>query len=1026
MRVRWLGTAEYDYADSSRYEDQNTAVNRVQMPANGWITGLGAHVAGLDAATPGRLVLYYQMHDLAIQSNLQSWNTVLQERTYDIPNQDAIRVKYSHHYFVGFWTDPRYTRRWRQKLNVAWEHWRSTIGQLSVPLRVTAWGKQGHALSCWVKFVANEQPMPGRWRSSPSGQVGSLSPVFSGYLEHPEGEGGLDRTEAVHMIIYNETTGQTVVNRRIEITNTENAQGYFEQQFYTHAPGNTYQARYRHVDSWGWWSEFSPVARYTVAEGPEKPTLTSPIGKVGTLNPSYQGTYSHPAGTPANAVQLRLQNDKGTLLLGESGVLAMTGTSFSVAHNTIAQFPALVQGRGYRWLARVRDNQNRWSGWSEAQIFTTNYAPFVPTSLSPSGGIYDRGGVLSATVRDPDGDVIQEVQFEVKNAAGTTLATYPRTVAGPWASGDIASLNASANLTLGQTYSWRVRASDGSLYGPWSEFVTFTYANYPTANILAPVYGGLVNAVSTPSAEYGPGSFLLEGVDTNHSLTTIKVQGAAYGETVWRLTKSGGNGISRVALDPAARFVNRTNKAFLGVWMRAPTGTMSMTLRLECYNATGVSLGTVAPLTHPDGRTGRIAETLTGIWRRYGMFTDALPVGTATVRPYVEFTGTSTGTAEVDAWHVYFLDSEPPAAARYWFGYFDGESGAPVLGNFRWSGVPGASPSIGVNILTNIRPTISFAYIGDVAKAADRVIIEQLVDTWKLVHDSGWINSNRTVVEPPVGLLKNEAHYRIKIMVRDANNISNESQWSEFETAFQGPDELIVRTIGQDDSRALLTIQWDRTDLPTVEFVAYEVGILSSQEGDLRVARIADPNQNFYEYPFPVSGRQYTVRVRQIQAVGPDELESRWAGNETSVEYSNWFIKDLERPLELYLSFPVYAEDQPQVTRKANRSSFRPQGRRMPVHYIGEERTREGSVTVRFERDDPLAESNQNTLYDLIDQRTVCILGTDPGSKVFAYLDDPSESLTDLPWLAVYDIPYEQTYYEEDVTLRSISTRRNI
>ncbi|MDP9479973.1 MAG: fibronectin type III domain-containing protein, partial [Actinomycetota bacterium] len=386
-----------------------------------------------------------------------------------------------------------------------------------------------------------------------------------------------------------------------------------------------------------------------------------------------------------------------------------------------------------------------------------------------------------------------------------------------------------------------------------------------------------------------------------------------------------------------------------------------------------------------------------------------------------EFTAASSGTVEIDAWHVYFLDLEPPAASRYWFGYFDGDTESSAGGaKFAWSGAQGSSPSTGVNVLTETRPTFRFRYTGDLLKAADRTIIEQFVGEWRQVHDSGWVLRDTTITEPPIGLLKNEAHYRVKIAVRDTNGITNESQYAEFETKFRGPSELIVRTVGQDDRRAILTISWEPSTLPAVEFVAYEVSVYSLQEGDLRVARITDPATSSYEYPFPVSGRQYRVRVRQIQAVGPDEIASRWAGNETSVEYERWFIKDLAEPVVKSLAFPVYAGDEPQTTRKANHSVFRPQGRRVPVHYLGEERSLEGSLTIRFEVDDETAAEDQRMLYDLIESRTVCILGLDPGSKTFAYLDDPSETLPDLPWLAVYEVPYQETYYVEDVFLRLI------
>nr|MDP9475634.1 hypothetical protein [Actinomycetota bacterium] len=517
-RIRLFGNHDHDYVDQSRFENQNLVTNRVQVHEDGWIVGINAEAAGLDSATPAELVVYDEDGDLKLRSGIQTWNTTLQTRAYEVPPQDALRVEDHDHFFIGFWADPRNTRQWRLKRRHRFGHFTASDSSTSAPSRVTSWSLNAHAAKAWIDFVENEDPLDGRWRTAPSGEIGDTNPVFSGYLEHPEGEGGLDRSVAVHLIIYDDTENRTVVNRRIEVTPQEAEQGYFSGTFFAHTPGNSYRARYRHVDTWGEWSDFSDRAEYTVSAGPRKPGLTAPLGKVNTLDPSYAGTYSHRDGIASKAVQIRLQNADGTLLLGQSAALAMSGASFAVAHSTISQFPALAQGRGYRWLARVQDAQNRWSGWSDPAVFSTNSVPYVPTALAPSGGLYDRAGVLSATVSDPDGDGIRAVDFEIKNSTGATLTGYPKTVAGPFASGNRASLNAALDLTLGQSYSWRVRASDGNVYGDWSEFVSFIFANVPTSTMLAPVFGGLTNSVSQPSAEYGSGHFVLEGTDTNHSL----------------------------------------------------------------------------------------------------------------------------------------------------------------------------------------------------------------------------------------------------------------------------------------------------------------------------------------------------------------------------------------------------------------------------------------------------------------------------------------------------------------------------
>lgn len=254
--------------------------------------------------------------------------------------------------------------------------------------------------------------------------------------------------------------------------------------------------------------------------------------------------------------------------------------------------------------------------------------------------------------------------------------------------------------------------------------------------------------------------------------------------------------------------------------------------------------------------------------------------------------------------------------------------------------------------------------------------------------------------------------------VAEAGELENETAYAEFETRLTGPPEPIITTVGQNPDQGTIFITWERTDVPDLSFVAYEIAVSNTKFGEKRVARITNPNITEFIYPYPLSGLQHTIKVRQEILEGADLIQSRWAGDDIAVEYDKWFIRDIDDPLNNYIGFDVLSGDNPQIDRQANKTAFRPQGRRLPVHYLGQERSRKGSVTVRvgFHEDERIERLDR--LYEVADGRKVCILGLRPSHKIFACLEDPTETLGDRPWISGIDVPWEETEFEEDVILR--------
>lgn len=140
-----------------------------------------------------------------------------------------------------------------------------------------------------------------------------------------------------------------------------------------------------------------------------------------------------------------------------------------------------IPGAGaYAWRVRAFDGA-AWSGWSSLRTFTVsgtqpNSAPSAPSPLSPApgapAGVAPRLEVGNAS--DPDGNPLR-YEFEVALPVEGTLSPVAASgfvVAGVGSTGWDVPAGA---LSPSQRASWRARAHDGFLHGPWSgwqEFLT--------------------------------------------------------------------------------------------------------------------------------------------------------------------------------------------------------------------------------------------------------------------------------------------------------------------------------------------------------------------------------------------------------------------------------------------------------------------------------------------------------------------------------------------------------------------------
>jgi len=139
--------------------------------------------------------------------------------------------------------------------------------------------------------------------------------------------------------------------------------------------------------------------------------------------------------------------------------------------------------------------------------YTTNTAPNAPTLNSPATAsiLGDTTPDLKFTLTDPQSDTMTKYEILIDNNSGFGSPEVDATVNGSFASGVQQTYTPSA-LNRGETYYWKVRAYDGSLWGNYSSSRYFTINSLPVATLTDPAATGrLAHMVLTPGAGWsGP------------------------------------------------------------------------------------------------------------------------------------------------------------------------------------------------------------------------------------------------------------------------------------------------------------------------------------------------------------------------------------------------------------------------------------------------------------------------------------------------------------------------------------------
>ena len=1008
-------------------DDPTCVTDDLTIPQSGWIKQVQVYARGYGSPARGRVVVYGNDDKLIFKSPEQSWDI---NRGWKFGEPAApVRLRADRPVKVGFWHNPVNDVEIGLASNDGTFHTYDYREQDDAPdvWQSTMWSG---TLAAAITFAHNQAPSKGVWMSpTPEGLETDPNPTFVGTIPHPEGSDMGEYSIRVQVRI-SRGDGVVVRNNVYDVRDAENAQGYFTRKIHIGdlETGRNYHAEFRHADSWGVWSDWSNLRTFQREKGPLTPKIIRPVGKLDYTHEAdapftymYRGTYDNPEGSALAEVEYEIwTEDMAARIIyrpwrpPDHSPLDSTDWLMSQDHS------AFNWGVKRIVRARVRDALGRESPWGSAN-FNTNAAPDIPSQLDPQNGTITNTAILSCRVVDPDGDDIQSVTFDLVNAdTGASITGYPKVVSGPFESGSTVELNISADVTLGTNLRWKVRAADHVLQGDNSDWQTFRYDSVPTVRLLAPDTQAVTNKIKHPSAEYDPasvGAYWVEsGGDLNNFVRRVQDTDDPYiGDWSWEMV-SDGTVVHRIASGKEA--VDTTRPAFLSVGMKKDTGTGSHSLRVDCYDATNVLLGSVYP-SDPWGLLQNTDPNI--IWKRYGGYIAPAtwPVGTVSAAVVIERSTLSAApsTVRFDGFLFAQVTAETTAADAPWFGFFSGDT-VPhdALEGYSWAGTPGNSESRGLNRLTSPTADLSIFYSSDTAalKAADRKIVEQWTGTeWKRIHSGKWVPGTRTRIPIPTSKLKNQGRYRVRIEAKDANNIVGVTNWVEIDVDYEGPPQLPITVIDADNDAATIRVEWTASGLTVDELEEIQVAVTPADGDRAIISRIRDPQATQETFHFPRSDIQYLIEVRQVQATDGGPVEGRWASESAQVFYRNWHIKAVDAPDTDAVSFVPYSEMDASDEVEADITEIREWGQALPSHYISLYRPEKGQLPIQIFKHDPLKHSKLAMLKRLVG-RTVCILTSGPNEKRFAMLTAAPRQLGQLPLYATYTVSWEETNYSED------------
>ena len=1017
----------------------NVVWDGAKMPEKGWITSFRLNFGGDERPIAAKLCIWDRPDFNLIYSSEE--RQVPSGSRWHSASSLAVPMDAGKEPLLGFWRDADEPCEFYAQ--------RDTVGRANREFQVYTYtarrdaprdlgsdGMREGILCREFTYRRQERPLQPQYLAPTplEGDISNLDLTVAVTLPHGD-DADFDHTERVQIRVVRTDVERTAYDQWHEV---EPGATTFTYKIPSRLEvSRKYKILTRHQDTWGSSSHWRE-RNFTTSAGPDAPQVTAPQGRITAQKPAdFRMTYSNPLGSAYGATQVEIWNERGTSRMQQSAFIVGTGTPDEIVVPS-TWMSNLSWGRRYWGRARHRDAAGNTGGWTWFAFFT-NAAPRVPYNMSPSGGRFTPFKVLRCDLSDPDGDPITAVNYEVRRKSDNVLVESGNMDLD--ASGRRASKELGAMVVSDIAYKWIARASDGALPSPssWSGQQEFTWAPVPEVAMVLPNEIAPRNLVEDPSFEYATTYWTpfaeVPGVNEIMRITDAE---SYVGEWSMRGVVSDslqGSPIRRsafIGLDTTRPYY--FSAKLVREYLADPTATH---LAVECYNATGLHVGTIYPGTLPQGiDVGNAWQEFEGFVGPASLgYTMQFPAGTTQYRWVFEPSRGANSVVRLDAVYMRQLSSsvtaEIAAAAQRWLGYFDGDTASYRPGvntlDFEWELVTGASVSRGLNVLEYPQTQLGIRYTspGASLKSNERLFIDQYVrNRWQQIYDSGWTGGPRTIIPLPVGYLRNGQFYRLKVQARDSATTPRvgESEWVEFQTQYQGPEALtIVESLGDPDHGSM-TIRWQRSELSQLAFAGYEIAYapFGSRVPTAILAHIGNPEITEYTWHEPAATNQYYLMVRQVENVGAEQLQGDWSRTLASVEFRKWFLKSLSDPEGMQIGFDLQAEDVVAFDYPAEETELDLWGARQPSYYTEDRDQAVGSIIIRLKRGDPQLEQKQEALRLIKrNRRFGAILQTTYPSRVYhMHLSAMNEEFSDLPWESTWTIGLKQMYYEQDYYLR--------
>ncbi|MFK7785555.1 MAG: fibronectin type III domain-containing protein [Crocinitomicaceae bacterium] len=263
------------------------------------------------------------------------------------------------------------------------------------------------------------------------------------------------------------------------------------------APNTTYYWRVRASDGTNW-GQFTGAWSFTT-NSLENFILISPANSA--LNvPFTNSSFDWTEAIGASAYELQID---------QSSTFSISPQVFSSSQSTTT-IPNLLPNTVYYWRVRASDGVT-WGQYSSPWSFTTNTLENFSLLLPPNNSINQPFASLTFDWSDVSGATGYEVEID----SSQTFTVNPQIFSSTTSSYTV------INLNEGTAYFWRVRATDGSSWGQWSNFWKFTTESTTSTDELA----GLTHIDVFPNPTLGDVTIDLGDVQTKIDVRVYSMRG---------------------------------------------------------------------------------------------------------------------------------------------------------------------------------------------------------------------------------------------------------------------------------------------------------------------------------------------------------------------------------------------------------------------------------------------------------------------------------------------------------------------